>query len=229
MKRWIPIAVLIIALIAFFAFGGQHYLSFAKLKTHHEQLKSWTENYYLTTIFLFCLIYIISVSISIPGAAILTLVAGYLFGAIVGTTCVVISATIGATAIFLAVKTSLGDILRNKAGSWVSKMEKGLSDNALSYMFFLRLVPLFPFWAINIVAGILNVPLKPYVIATFFGMIPGSLVYVLVGNSLNTVLAAGETPNMKIIFEPKILIPILLLALLSLTPILYKKFKQKNG
>jgi len=93
---------------------------------------------------------------------------------------------------------------------------------------FLRLVPLFPFWVVNIVPALLDVRLRVFVLATFLGIIPGSFVYILVGNGLDSVLNAGKEPNFGIIFQPEVLIPILALALLSLVPILYKKLRSKK-
>lgn len=228
MKRWLPLFILCAALTAFFLLGWHHYLSFETLQEHHQTLKNWTEQHYFLAMILFMLTYLVSVAISLPGAAILTLLAGYLFGTLAGSLCVVISATLGAIIIFLAIRTSLGEVLTNKASGMIKKMEPGLKANALSYMFFLRLIPLFPFWAVNIVAGVLKVPLRDYSIATFFGIIPGTVVYVMVGNTLNRVLDAGNRPDMSIIFKPQILIPILLLAILSLVPILYKHWKKRH-
>ena len=172
--------------------------------------------------------YIIAVAISIPGAVILSLIGGFLFGIILGTLYVIISATIGATIIFLAARSAFHALLLAKATPWLEKMEKGFQKNALQYLLFLRLIPLFPFWLVNIVPALLNVRLRTYIIATFFGIIPGVLVYVSVGNGLDTLFQTGQTPDLGIIFKPAILLPLLGLAILSLIPVIFKKWKGKH-
>jgi uncharacterized membrane protein YdjX (TVP38/TMEM64 family) len=106
-------------------------------------------------------------------------------------------------------------------------MEQGFRDNALSYLLFLRLIPLFPFWLVNLVPAFLGVPLWTYVIGTFFGIMPGSIVYTSVGNGLGAVFDQGRTPDLSIIFKPEILLPIIGLAVLSLVPVAYKAIKGK--
>ncbi len=117
--------------------------------------------------------------------------------------------------------------LRRRAGPWIGRLEAGFRENALSYLLVLRLVPLFPFWLVNLVPAFLGVPLTTYALGTFVGIIPGSFVYASVGNGLGAVFDAGGTPDLTIIFEPEILLPIIGLSLLALIPVVYKKFKGK--
>jgi len=161
----------------------------------------------------------------VPGAVWATLAGGFVFGTAVGGIYVITGATLGATAIFLIARYALADMLRRKAGAAIRKMEAGFNENALSYMFVLRLVPLFPFWLVNLVPAFLGVPLRTYVIGTFFGIMPGSLVYVSVGAGLGSVFEQGGSPDLGIIFTPEVLLPILGLAALSLVPVFYKRFK----
>lgn len=226
--RLIPLLLILAALVLVIVFRWYEYLSFNSLQQHHQQLQAWKNQHYLLFILLFMLIYIFVVAVSIPGATILTLAGGFLFGIIPGTFYVVISATIGAILIFLAVKTALGEYLAKKASGWVSRMEKGFQENAFNYTLFLRLVPIFPFWVINIVPALLGVRLRTYFLATLLGIIPGALVYVSVGSGLESILESNQAPNLGIIFEPQILLPILALALLSLLPIIYKKLKRNS-
>jgi len=215
-------------LITFFASGAHHYTNFQTLAEHHLALEEWTHAHYLLAASGFMLIYIGAVAISMPGAVWITLMAGFLFGPFEGTVLVVISATLGATLLFLAARTALGDILEKKAGSFVKKMEKGFQENALSYLLFLRLVPLFPFWLVNIVPAILNVNIRTFMIGTFFGIIPGTFVFVLIGNGLSAIIEAGKRPDLGIIFNPEILTPLIGLAILSVVPIVYKKMTKKT-
>jgi uncharacterized membrane protein YdjX (TVP38/TMEM64 family) len=140
----------------------------------------------------------------------------------------VIGATAGAIAIFLIAKTSLGDGLRRRAGPWVKRMQAGFNENALSYLLVLRLIPVFPFWIVNIVPAFLGVGLRDYALATFFGIMPGGFVYASVGNGLEAVIEAGGEPDLGIILEPAILLPILGLAALALLPVAYRKLKGRR-
>lgn len=223
--RMLPLGVLIAALIAFFAFDLDEYVSFEALREHREALATFVESYGIWAGILFIVIYAVSTAVSLPGGAVLTIAGGFLFGTILGSVYVVIGATIGATGLFLAARTAIGDALRARAGPAMKRMEQGFQDNALSYLLVLRLVPLFPFWLVNLVPAFLGVPLSTYVIGTFIGIIPGSFVYASVGNGLGAIFDAGGTPDLKIIFQPDILIPIIGLAVLSLIPVVYKKLK----
>ena len=174
-------------------------------------------------------IYAICVAVSIPGATILTLTGGFLFGTLFGTVFIVLSATIGASMIFFATKTAFAEIFTKKAGPFLQKLEKGFQNNAFSYLLVLRLVPLFPFWLINIVPAVLNVRFKTFFIATLFGIIPGTAVYASIGNGLGAIFDQDQTPNLGIIFQPNVLLPLLALALLSIVPVVYKKLKKKSS
>lgn len=228
LRRWIPLFIIVLLLIAIVHFHWYTYLSFASLSAHRQLLLAWTAQHYVLSVLCFIGIYIIAVAASVPGAVFLTLAGGFLFGIFAGTLYVVIGATIGATLLFLAVKTALGAWLAKRASGWVSKLEAGFQKNAFNYLLTLRLIPLFPFWLVNIVPALLNMSLRTFIMGTFLGIIPGSLVYVLVGNGLGHVFDTGKTPNLGIIFSPPILIPLIALALLSLVPIIYQRFKGKH-
>jgi uncharacterized membrane protein YdjX (TVP38/TMEM64 family) len=120
-------------------------------------------------------------------------------------------------------------VLRAKAGPFLTKMEDGFRENAMSYLLVLRLVPLFPFWLVNLVPAFLGVPTGTYVIGTFFGIIPGTFVFASVGNGLGALLDAGQDPNLGIIFQPNVLGPLIALALLSLVPVAYKKYQARKN
>lgn len=228
-RRYIPIVIIIVGLALFYYFKLYRYLSFSSLQAHHEALTHWTSAHPIISALSFIGIYIILVAFSFPGATILTLAGGFLFGIALGTLYVVVGATLGASLIFLAAKTAFADLFAKKAGKWLVKFEKGFQQSAFGYLLFLRLLPLFPFWLINIVPAFLNVRLQTFFITTFIGIIPGTAVYVAVGNGLSSVFDQGQTPNLGIIFEPQILIPLILLAVLAVIPIVYKKLKQKRS
>ncbi len=223
--RLLPVAVIAAGLVAFFALGLDEYLSFTALGEHRQALLAWYADNTLQLVIGYLALYVLVVAFSVPGAVWMTIGGGFLFGLVLGTALVVAAATVGAVAVFLVARYALGDYFRSKAGSTMRKMETGFRDNALSYLLVLRLVPLFPFWLVNLVPAFLGVPLRTFVIGTFFGIIPGSFVYVSVGDGLGAVFEAGGTPDLGIIFDPKILTPVIGLAVLALIPVAYKRFK----
>jgi uncharacterized membrane protein YdjX (TVP38/TMEM64 family) len=223
--RWIPLAVLVAGLAVFLAFGGQHYLKFETLRAHGEELRRFTEANDVLAVLGFMSAYAAMTAFSLPGGAIMTVFGGYLFGAYLATVYVVIGATAGATVLFLAARTSLGAYLEAKAGPFLEKMNAGFRENALSYLLVLRLVPLFPFWLVNLVPAFLGVSLRTYVIGTFLGIIPGTFVFALVGGGIGELFASGQKPELDILFRPSILLPLVGLALLALVPLVYKRVK----
>jgi hypothetical protein len=144
-KRLLPLVLLGAGIAAFFALGLDRYLTFEQLREHRESLTTFVAAMPVTSVGLFILVYTVAVALSVPGAVILTLTGGFLFGIWEGTAAVVIGATAGATALFLAARFVLGDVLRAKAGPWLAKMEAGFNEDALSYLLVLRLIPAFPY------------------------------------------------------------------------------------
>ena len=232
LSRLIPIAILVAGLGAFFAFDLDSYLTFETLRENRETLSAWVEQYGIIAILIFVLAYIVMVAFSLPGGTLMSITGGFLFGLINATIAIVIGATIGASILFLAAKTAFGDALKAKLGDGnaLAKMEQGFKEDAFNYLLVLRLIPLFPFFLVNLVPAFLGVELRTYIIATFIGIIPGAAVYASVGNGLGAIFDRGETPNFGLIFEPEILLPILGLAALALLPVIYKKFfKSENS
>ncbi len=161
-------------------------------------------------------------------AAVLTIAGGFLFGITFGTLYVVVGATLGATAIFLLARSTLGDLLRAKAGPWLQRMEAGFSENAFSYMLVLRLIPLFPFFVVNLVPAFLGVSLRTYVVGTFIGIIPGTLVFILAGAGLGSVFDQGGAFTVESVLTPQIIAGLIGLSLLSLLPVVYKHVKARR-
>ena len=153
----------------------------------------------------------------------MTLAGGFLFGKWLGTLYVVSAATIGASIIFLIAKTSLGETLREKAGRLYQRIEGNMKENAVGYLLFMRLVPLFPFFLVNIVPALFNVPLRVFVLTTFFGIIPGSFVFVNLGEQL------GDINNLKDLVSTQTLLAFGLLGVFSLIPTLYKQWKAQKS
>ena len=225
-RRLWPLLVLALALALFFAFRLDRYLSFDALAANRQRLLAWREAHYWLTALGFVGSYIAVAALSVPGATVMTLTGGFLFEWLVGGLLSILGATVGATLVFLAARTVLAEPLKARAGPWLGRMQHGFAQNALSYLLVLRLVPLFPFVVVNLVPAFLGVRLSTFVLATFFGIMPGGFVYAAVGSGLGAVLDAGGRPDFGIIFRPQILLPILGLAVLALLPVVYKRLQR---
>jgi uncharacterized membrane protein YdjX (TVP38/TMEM64 family) len=172
-------------------------------------------------------IYALVIALSVPGGAVLTIAGGFLFGSVIATLLVVFAATLGATLVFLIAKTALGDPLRARASPFLKRMEAGFQEDALNYLLVLRLIPIFPFWIVNLVPAFLGVPLRTYVLGTFVGIIPGSFVFASVGAGIGSVLDSGEEFSPSSVLTPQIVIALVGLAALALLPVAYRKLKAR--
>jgi uncharacterized membrane protein YdjX (TVP38/TMEM64 family) len=227
--RLLPVLVLAVGFVLFFLLDLQRFVSFEMLHEHREWLMSLVERNAVAVALAFVLLYALVIAFSIPGGAVMTISAGFLFGTALAASCAVVGGTLGAICVFLAARTAFRETLRAKAGPGLKRMEAGFKANVLSYLLFLRLIPIFPFWLVNLVPAFLGVRLRVYVIATFFGIIPGAVVYASLGGGLGALLDAGEQPDLWAIFRPEILIPIIALAVLALLPVAYKKIKGRRA
>jgi uncharacterized membrane protein YdjX (TVP38/TMEM64 family) len=225
LRRLWPLLALAAAVALAFALGLDRYLRLEVLQQNRALLLDFVAQRPVVAALSYLAIYTAAVALSLPGAVILTLAGGFLFGTAVASVLVVVGATLGACLVFLIARTALGDALRAKAGPWLSRMEDGFARNAFSYLLVLRLVPLFPFWLVNLVPAFLGVPLGSFAAATLLGIIPGSVVYASVGAGLGAVFDAGGTPELGLILQPRVLLPLLGLALLALVPVAYRRWK----
>src|SRR4029434_11086586 len=228
-RRLIPVLVFVAGLVAFFALGLERYLSIDALRQHRSVLRAWVETSGLLAALVFMAIYIIAVAFSLPGATVLTIAGGFLFGSIGSTALVIISATLGATILFSIAKTTLGDVLRAKASTWLPRLEAGFREHALSYLLVLRLVPIFPFFIINLVPAFLGVPLSTFILGTFIGIIPGTFVYATGGAGLGSVFDSGEPFSLRGVLTPQIVTALVGLAVLAMIPVVSKKLTAQRG
>ena len=228
-RRLAPLAFIISVLCAFFALGGPKYISIDSLRDNRETLSALVANHFALSLLGFMGLYALLVSISFPGASLLSIFGGFLFGTLAGGAAITLGATLGALGIFLAARYAIGDALMKKAGPYMQKFEAGLKQNELSYLFILRLIPAFPFFIVNIVPGLFDVKVRNYLISTFFGIIPGCFVYASVGAGIGAIFDSGGDVKLGgLMTQPKILFPILGLIALSILPIAYKKLKRAN-
>lgn len=217
---------LLLAMIALltltFAMGWHHALTLETLKNNRDTVQSLYMQAPLLTSLAYIIIYAVVVAFSLPFGAVMTLMGGFLFGAIAGTLLTVIGATAGATGVFLIARSSLGATLRQRAGGFYQRIENNMTENAASYLLFMRLVPLFPFALVNIVAALFNVPLRVYVLTTFIGIIPGTFVFVNLGNQL------GHINTLQDAISPQTLGALALLGVFALLPNLYTQLVKKK-
>jgi len=222
-----PLLVLIAGLGVFFALGLQRYATFEALAHHREALLAWVEGHPVAAPAVYMVAYILAVAFSLPGGIWFTIAGGFLFGTVGGGCYAVIGATLGATALFLAARSAIGDLLRARAGSALQRMEEGFRRDAFNYLLVLRLVPLFPFFLVNLVPAFLGVSLRTYVAATALGIIPAVFVFASVGNGLGAVFdAGGEKPHL---LTPPVLLPLMGLAVLALIPVVYRAVKRRQA
>ena len=219
--RLIPLGLLLVAGGVFVLCGGKRYLTFATLAENQDLLRALVSDGGMLAVLCYVLIYAGLTALSVPSAMLLTLAGGFLFGPWLGAIYALLGSTLGATAVFLAARAGLYG-LAAKGGQRAQRLEAGFREDAFNYLLCLRLVPLVPFWLVNLIAGLAGMRLRSYVAATFLGMIPGAIVYASVGNGLGQVM---EHPDRYMIFRPAILLPIIGLAVLALAPVVYKRWR----
>jgi uncharacterized membrane protein YdjX (TVP38/TMEM64 family) len=232
LKRYLPLLVLVFVVVAVFASGVTRYLNIEALQTHEAALRAFVGDNLILALVTFIAIYAVATAVSLPGALILTLTGGYLFGTWIGGSATVVGATLGAVLVFYAVRTSLGAALRRRAEASGGKLKAvidGVEAGAFGYILTLRLVPLAPFWLVNIAAALAHAPLRAYTLATFLGIMPATFIYSGIGAGIGDLIARGEAPDAGVIFEPAILLPLVGLGLLSLGVTLYQRRRARTG
>jgi uncharacterized membrane protein YdjX (TVP38/TMEM64 family) len=212
-----------LAIGAFFYFDFGQFLSLTALKDNRDSLLAFTDANFVSAVGIFIAAYVIVAGLSLPGAVILTLAGGFLFGATMAALFVNVGATTGATLAFLTARYLLRDTVEQKFGKWLGPFQEGFAKNAFSYLLTLRLIPLFPFFVVNLVSGLTRVNVGTYVAATALGIIPGSFVYAYAGRQLGTINSLQE------IASPNVIGAFVLLGLLALVPVIYKRVTAKRA
>ena len=241
-RRILPLAAIIVVVgAAWLASGG---VSLEALVRHRAAIDDFVASHRLLAVLSYMGLYIIIVALSVPGAVFLTVTGGFLFGLALGAAAAVISATIGATLIFLAARTALGDPLLRRAGPRANQLARGFRDDAFSYLLFLRLVPAFPFFLVNLVPAFAGVRLGPFIAATAIGIIPGAIVFALAGAGLDSMIAAQKNSydqciaasgtDCRLAFDPadvltpQLIAALVALGLLALMPVLVKYWRARS-
>ncbi len=231
LKRLWPLALIGAALAALFASGASDWLSLEALRTHEQALRGFVEANLVLALAVFIAVYVVVIAVYVPGASILTLTGGFLFGTFLGASATVIGATLGAIAAWWLIRTALGEPLRHRAertGGTLQRLIRGLHGDAFAYVLSLRLIPAAPFWLVNAAAGVASVPLAPYALATLLGIIPGTVIYSGIGAGLGELFRRDQSPDLDVIFEPRILWPLVGLALLSFVPMVVKRLRARG-
>ncbi len=222
-KKFLPLLVLALGLILFFAFDLGRFVSINALAEHYSSITAWVAERQALAIFVFFLLYVVVVAFSLPIASLLTISGGAVLGYIAAPV-IVLAATLGALILFLAAKGALADVMAKRAGPFMAKVADGFNDSPFFWLLALRLIPIAPFWVVNIVPALLGMKARPYALATLIGIAPGTTVYVAVGSGFDAVLAAGKTPDLSTLTDIRIIAPLVGLGVLAFIPIIVKKF-----
>jgi uncharacterized membrane protein YdjX (TVP38/TMEM64 family) len=227
--RWLPLAAIVLGIALVFAFDVDQLASFQHLKDHHQRLAGMVAAHHGAAILVYLVLYVLFVALSLPGAIWLTIGGGFLFGAVLGSVLSVIAATVGASLLFLAAKTSLGEYLHAHAGPWLGKVERGFADNQWSYLLVMRLFPAIPFFVANLVPAFLGVPLPVFVITTCLGIIPATAIFSTVGAGLGSVLDSSTEPSLQSFLTPEVESALIGLALLAAVPVGVKFLRRRRA
>jgi uncharacterized membrane protein YdjX (TVP38/TMEM64 family) len=247
LKRLWPLLLLIAAAAFALAMGWHRYLTLQELVERREALRAAIEGNLVLALLAFMAIYTATIALSLPGGAVLTLAGGFLFGWLVGGIAAILAATLGAIVIFLVARSALGEPLAARAGPWLSRLRQGFQEDAFNYLLFLRLVPIFPFWLVNLAPALLGVPLKTYALATVIGIIPGTFAFAIAGKGLDSVIAAQQAAHQSCLAKmgpdaeklcpyvlepgalltPGLLAGLVALGVVALIPIAVKRFRRK--
>jgi uncharacterized membrane protein YdjX (TVP38/TMEM64 family) len=242
--KLLPLVAILGAGILVFTMGWHRELSLEALAKHRAALDAFIKGNFTLALATYVGIYILAAALSLPGGLFLTVTGGILFGWLIGGLAASLGATVGATILFLVARSALGDFVRRKAGARVQKLAAGFQADALNYLLFLRLVPLFPFWLVNIAAALLGVGFATFVLATSFGILPATFAFAFVGSGLDSVLTAQEHAyqaclaaarpdcrldfNLKAAVTPQLLLALTFLGVLAILPVLVKHWRSRR-
>lgn len=249
LRRWLPVAVLAVCMILAFGLGLHKELTFKTIGLNYKALMAFINAHFVASLLIYMFAYIVVVALSLPGGLVMTVSGGLLFGWEIATPATVVAATIGAAIVFLVARTSFGEPLAARAGPWLGKLRDGFKENALSYLLFLRLVPVFPFVVVNLAPALLGVPLRTYLIGTFIGIIPGTLAFSVAGAGLGSVIEAqnaihkaciarrASNPDLvcpynidtTALLTPEVIAAFVLLGVVALIPVAVKKWSKRDA
>ena len=232
-RRFIPFAIVLIVVALAYATGLTRYLSFAPIREHGQWLREQVREHYLISLLIYFLGYAALTTTAIPGAVFVTLTGGFLFGTWVGGFTTSTAATLGAVNVYYIVRSSLGQWLREWAERDQGRMKQlrdGLARNAFWYLFTLRVVPAVPFILINIASGLTSIPVRPYALATWLGILPAFIIYSAIGSKLGVMFDQGREPKLSSLLEPQFVILLVGVGFLSFVlPLVFRILKARRA
>ncbi|MBI5274748.1 MAG: VTT domain-containing protein [Chlamydiales bacterium] len=228
LKKYSPLIIIIVGITLFYLFHLHHYFTFDVFKSHHRYLKTFVHNHVFISVIIAIIIYIVSIALSLPIAGVLSLAIGYLFVFPLSTFMVVFSATIGACILFVSTKIALSEHVYKISPKLVDKIHHQLETKGSIYLVAIRLLPIIPFWVINIVCAMLNISFARFLWTTVIGIIPGSILYTYAGDSLNTIFEKKGSFSISEIFTPHIQIAFGMLITFILLSLIIKKTSAKT-
>jgi uncharacterized membrane protein YdjX (TVP38/TMEM64 family) len=229
LRRVLPLVLLLAALVALWATGLAGQLNWANFYHSRSWLDGWISHHPVSAPVLYAALYAATTALSVPEGAVLTAVGGLLFGVALGGAMAVIGATIGALVLFVAARSAFAPMMAARGGNRLTRIRAELHRNGFSYLLAIRLIPILPFWLVNLAAALAGMRLLPFAVATLIGIIPGTFVYAWVGAGVGNVLTTGRRPDFAAIFSPQILGPLVALGLLALLPVLWRGRKRRDG
>jgi len=246
LRRWLPLLVLVAAVVAVWASGLTQYLSLASIAEHRDLLKAHVAANVTAALALYMAVYVAAIALSLPGGTLLTVLGGFLFGWLAGGLATVVAATSGATVVFLIARSSFGAVLAEKAGERVNAFAKGFREDAFNYLLFLRLVPLFPFWLVNIAPALFNVRPSTFMLSTIIGIIPATFAFSVLGSGFDSIIAAQRAAyeaclkakdaghchfnlDAGALITPQIIAALVALGVVAIIPVAWKRFRMRKG
>lgn len=243
--RLLPFALLVAVLATAYWRGWLTAINLETLVELHTRFHHLIEQHPTASLLIYAVVYVAMGALCVPGGALLTAAGGLIFGMFFATIATVIGATLGATLIFLLARTLLADWLASRKAAWFQKLRAGFERDAFHYLLFLRLVPAFPFWFVNIAAAVLGLPLRTFVLGTLIGIIPASLAFTSAGAGLGSIIAASKqayqhclasgggaacklTIPHEALFTKELATALLLLGAISLLPIAIKRWRRQH-
>lgn len=243
-KRWLPLAALVVATAAVFATGAHRLLSLEAIVAYRDRLQALVQAYGPVSVIAYSAVYVAAVALSLPGAVFMTMLGGFLFGWLVGGAVAALSATLGAIVVFTIARTSVGDILARKAGPRLARLADGFRQDAFSYLLFLRLLPIMPFWLTNLAPALFGVRVQTFALATMIGILPGTFTFAVAGAGLDSVIAAQKAAfrackrsgradcafdlSVWSILTPQLLAAFAALGLMALIPVVLRHWRRRR-
>ena len=227
----LPLLTVLAVSLAIYMSGAWRQLSLEGLRERREELLAFVRAHPVLALEIYMGAYAVLVAFSIPGALLMSLSGGYLFGVATGTVAAVTGASTGATAMFLMARTALGDGLARRlarSSGLLSRLQQGARKHAVSTLLALRLMPAVPFTLVNLLAGVVRMKLGPYVFATVVGIAPSTLIYVWTGHGLHSVFQRSGAIDFRALIQPQVYGPIAALALLGSLPLAWRLWNARH-